>query len=109
LGGEIVMLIAWLTAIGNGRDGILDTHLEFMEPDLAFTFSRIDRATISLGIELRLGALPPWWVADETGERDAFEITIEITADQLREAASRLASSVPAIIDAQARMGQYIE
>ena len=98
LAGELASLIAWLRAIADERDGILDPRLEFMEPTIGFSFERMSSAEILLAVEFTLEGSPPWWdsMGHQSGEGlRPFVISMKVGPDELRRAAADLESTAP--------------
>ena len=109
MAGELVSLIAWLQAIAEGRDAI-ERRVEFLEPELAFEFERIGSSRIRLTVELVSGAAPPWWDSFPAsgGGLAPFRQPLEVSIDQLREAADDLVAAAPDVIARQAARGQLL-
>jgi hypothetical protein len=106
---ELVSLVAWLQGIAEGRVAT-KRRAEFLEPELAFEFERIGPSQVRLTVEMEFGAAPPWWDA-VSGSGDGlvpFRMALEVTHDQLREAADGLAAAAPDVIARQAARGQFL-
>jgi hypothetical protein len=103
--GEFITLVAWLRAIADGRDGILDHRIDFIEPTLAFEFVRIDPTTVKLKVEFAVEAAPPGWAADSI---DPYVLPIEATSKDLARASADLAATASALVERAARHGRFI-
>lgn len=98
LADELVSLVAWLRALSEGRDGILDQRIEFLEPNLAFEFERLDPSTVRLNVELDLEAAPP---GHPSYAGEPAQLVIDVTNEQLAQASADLAATAPDVLKRQ--------
>jgi hypothetical protein len=105
LASEFVGLVAWLKALAEGRDAILDRRIDFEEPAFAFAFERLDPATVRLTVELDQEAAPP---RSRSLAPERVSIAFVATNAQLDQAASDLAGTATDVIERQRQRGQLI-
>jgi hypothetical protein len=100
---EFVSLVAWLKALSERRDGILDQRIDFMEPNLAFLFERIDPSTVRLTVALDLEAAPP---GHPPYAGEPAQLVIDVTNEQLAQASADLAATALDVLERQRQRGQ---
>lgn len=103
---EFLGVVAWLKALADGRDGILDKRIEFLEPNLAFEFERLDPSTVRIAVELDLEAGPP---GHPPYAGDPVRLVFDATHEQLAQASAELAATAPDVVRRQRARGRLLQ